>query len=52
MTWRAHWHNPGEWWPSWADHATEDEAHLFALRKSAAIGDEVAVIEINGGTTE
>lgn len=45
MTWRAIW---GEPLPEHADHATEAEAHAFALRKSRDEGCEVAVIAIPG----
>ena len=39
MTWRAHWHNPGEWWPSWRRRKAE------AWREGWIVGNRWAFTE-------
>lgn len=48
MTWRCIWDIPGTPFPAHADYATEVDAHRHALRLSAEIGGEVAVVALGG----
>ncbi|MGZ4530745.1 MAG: hypothetical protein ACXVXP_00165 [Mycobacteriaceae bacterium] len=52
MTWRCIWDIPGTPFPAHADHATEVDAHRHALRLSAEIGGEVAVVALGGAESD